>query len=179
MATLELCGLTDLTEAFIRPGGVHKVWNMLSLEPNLHFKFDQLDLWFDRIDEVRYSEARQPCALTDQARSRVATKSAYSIRTMKNTSAASCLVPKLALMAPILLSTSLQNSRKPRRLTLDCLLFTQYVLELPTCLALPNFSTSYNGMRMRWRSSLLMGPLLLYSIVFFPLFLSSRGYSIS
>ena len=52
MATLELCGLTDLTEAFIRPGGVHKVWNMLSLEPNLHFKFDQLDLCISKTDRL-------------------------------------------------------------------------------------------------------------------------------
>lgn len=64
---MEQFGLTDLAEAFDRPGGVHEVWNLLSLEPNLHANFARLDLWFDRIDLVRYSETCQPSQLTECA----------------------------------------------------------------------------------------------------------------
>lgn len=35
--------------------------NLLSLEPNLHSKFDRLNLWFERTPQVRYSETCRSC----------------------------------------------------------------------------------------------------------------------
>lgn len=55
MAILEHFGFPKFTEVFKRPGGVHQVWNILSLEPNLHFDFDNLNLWFEHTDQVRCS----------------------------------------------------------------------------------------------------------------------------
>ncbi|KAF8549144.1 hypothetical protein OG21DRAFT_1421787, partial [Imleria badia] len=56
MAILECFGLSNFTEAFKRQGGVHEFWNLLSLEPNLHRKFDTLDLWFESTPQPgRYS----------------------------------------------------------------------------------------------------------------------------
>ena len=60
MALLEQFGFPHFTEAFKKSGGVHEVWNLLSLEPNLHSKFDELYLWFERTDQVWHSEIRQP-----------------------------------------------------------------------------------------------------------------------
>jgi len=54
MALLEGFGFSHFAEAFEKTGGVHKLWNLLSLEPNLHAKFDRLDLWFERTSQVRY-----------------------------------------------------------------------------------------------------------------------------
>ena len=61
MAILEHFGLTALTDALKKSGGVHEAWNLLSLEPNLHTKFDRLDLWFERTSQVRYSETCRSC----------------------------------------------------------------------------------------------------------------------
>ena len=60
MAPLEDFGFSHFTQAFKKSGGVHQVWNMLPLEPNLHLKFDELDLWFERTSQVRHSETHQP-----------------------------------------------------------------------------------------------------------------------
>jgi len=60
MALLEQFGFSRFTEAFKKSGGVHEVWNLLSLEPNLRSKFDKLNLWFEHTDKVRHSETRQP-----------------------------------------------------------------------------------------------------------------------
>jgi hypothetical protein len=53
---LELFGFSELTDAFKRPGGVHRVWNLLSLESQTHSKFDRLNLWFESTHQVCYSE---------------------------------------------------------------------------------------------------------------------------
>jgi len=56
-AMLELVGFSELTDAFKRTGGVHRVWNLLSLESQTHSKFDRLNLWFESTHQVCYSEA--------------------------------------------------------------------------------------------------------------------------
>ena len=64
MAILDHFGLTALTGALKKSGGVHEVWNLLSLEPNLHSKFDRLDLWFEHTPQVCQSETRRSHSLT-------------------------------------------------------------------------------------------------------------------
>ena len=59
MALLEDFGFSYFTEAFKKSGGVRQVWNMLSLESNLHLNFDELDLWFERTSRVCHLEIRQ------------------------------------------------------------------------------------------------------------------------
>lgn len=60
---LELFGWGEFTEAFRKSGGVHEIWNLLSLEPNLHAKFDHLNLWFESTDQVCHTETCQPFQL--------------------------------------------------------------------------------------------------------------------
>jgi hypothetical protein len=60
MALLEHFWFSRSAEAFRRSEGVHKVWNLLSLESNLHSKIDHLNLWFERTSQVYHSETRQP-----------------------------------------------------------------------------------------------------------------------
>ena len=64
MAMLEQFGFSKFTDAFKQSGGVHSVWNLLSLEAQIHTKFDRLDLWFESTHQVCYSEACQSCQLT-------------------------------------------------------------------------------------------------------------------
>ena len=61
MVILEHFGLTTLTDAPKKSGGVNQVWNLLSLEPDLHSKFDRLDLWFEHTPQVCYSETCGSC----------------------------------------------------------------------------------------------------------------------
>ena len=58
MALPEDFGFSHFTEAFKTPGGIYQVWNLLSLEPNLHLKFDESDLWFERTSQVCHMETR-------------------------------------------------------------------------------------------------------------------------
>jgi len=44
-------GFSRFTEAFSKSGGVHEVWNLLSLEPFVHRKFDILELWFEHTEQ--------------------------------------------------------------------------------------------------------------------------------
>ena len=64
MALLESFGFSHFTEAFKQKGGVHEVWNLLTLDSHLHAKFDCLDLWFERTGQVCHPEIRQPHRLT-------------------------------------------------------------------------------------------------------------------
>ena len=57
IAILKSFGFSDFTEVFNQSGGVHEVWNLLSLQTDLHAMFDQLDLWFESTDEVGCSES--------------------------------------------------------------------------------------------------------------------------
>ncbi|KAI9567170.1 hypothetical protein HD554DRAFT_2220399 [Boletus coccyginus] len=52
MAMLDSFGWSHLTEAFIRQGGVHEVWNLLSLQRDLHDEFDTLGLWFESTPQL-------------------------------------------------------------------------------------------------------------------------------
>ncbi|KAG6375726.1 hypothetical protein JVT61DRAFT_2571 [Boletus reticuloceps] len=51
MAMLESFGFSDFAETFRKSGGVHRVWNLLSLEHNLHRRFDALGLWFEHTQQ--------------------------------------------------------------------------------------------------------------------------------
>ena len=57
MGILETFGLNKFSNAFKKPGGVYRPWNLLTLEPNLHNKFDHLELWFEHIRRVCHPEA--------------------------------------------------------------------------------------------------------------------------
>jgi len=54
MAVLSHFGLEGLVDEFLAANGVHNLGNLLSLEPNIHTKFDNLNLWFEGTAEVRY-----------------------------------------------------------------------------------------------------------------------------
>ena len=60
LSILESFGFSKLTNAFKEAGGVHKVWNLFTLERNLHSLFDSLELWFEHTEKVWYSETCQP-----------------------------------------------------------------------------------------------------------------------
>jgi len=47
MSILTLFGLEDLVETLLAKNGVHCLENLLSLDPNCHADFDNLDLWFE------------------------------------------------------------------------------------------------------------------------------------
>ncbi|KAF9645780.1 hypothetical protein BDM02DRAFT_3119694 [Thelephora ganbajun] len=51
LAILSQFGLGHLSDALAAVGGVHEVWNLLSLESDLHSDFDSLDLWFESTGE--------------------------------------------------------------------------------------------------------------------------------
>ena len=52
MSILKCFGLDDLADSLLKENGVHRLGNLLSLEPNCHRNFDNLDLWFDQTDKV-------------------------------------------------------------------------------------------------------------------------------
>ena len=54
VAILSHFGLDDLVEEFIVASGVHNLGNLLSFEPNIRTRFDNLNLWFENIAEVRH-----------------------------------------------------------------------------------------------------------------------------
>ena len=59
LSILELFGFSKLTNAFKEAGGVHKVWNLLTLQHDLQSLFDSLKLWFEHTEKVWYSETCQ------------------------------------------------------------------------------------------------------------------------
>lgn len=67
MAILDLFGFSKFTDAFKRSGGVHRVWNLLSLEPNTHSLFDGLNLWFESTHQVCHFRTCRSCQLTSAA----------------------------------------------------------------------------------------------------------------
>ena len=54
MSILKSFGLKDLTDSLLEENGVHRLGNLLSLEPICHGYFDNLNLWFDHTDKVRH-----------------------------------------------------------------------------------------------------------------------------
>jgi hypothetical protein len=55
MTILEYFGLESLVKELLAADGVHNLGNLLSLQSNIHTYFDNLDLWFEGTDVVRYS----------------------------------------------------------------------------------------------------------------------------
>ena len=55
VAILRAIGLEDIAQKLLAEDGVHGLGNLLSLEPVTHSMFDDLDLWLEGTDEVRYS----------------------------------------------------------------------------------------------------------------------------
>jgi hypothetical protein len=47
-------GLEDLAQSFLAQNGVHRLENLLSLDPICHADFDLLNLWFENTGEVRH-----------------------------------------------------------------------------------------------------------------------------
>jgi len=177
MAILEHFGLTALTDALKKSGGVHEVWNLLSLEPNLHSKLDRLDLWFEHTPQVRHSTPLRDLSviLTDHVCSPTVIKSACSARGTRDISGATLWDPNLTLMVPLWWSSLFRNMRESHRLTPSCLPFTQRALGSRICLVPPNSSTSWNGMRKKQKSSPLMGHLLCCSAISYLRSLSFQG----
>jgi hypothetical protein len=52
MALLEQFGFSEFSDAFTKVGGVHEIWNMFSLQYDLHNKFDNLDMWLKETEKV-------------------------------------------------------------------------------------------------------------------------------
>ena len=55
MSVLEHFGLENLVLDLLAKDGVHDTGNLLSLEPNIHSMFDNLELWFEGTDRVCHS----------------------------------------------------------------------------------------------------------------------------
>ena len=55
MAILSHFGLGSIVDELLPTNGVHDIGNLLSLEINVHDRFDNLELWFEATDEVRHS----------------------------------------------------------------------------------------------------------------------------
>ena len=64
LSILESFGFSKLSNAFKEVGGVHQVWNLLTLECDLRSLFDTLELWFEHTEKVCYSETCQPHQFT-------------------------------------------------------------------------------------------------------------------
>ena len=64
MTILRLFGLERLSLALEAVDSVHEIWNLLSLESNLHSKFNSLDLWFECTSKVCRSEIPNLCRLS-------------------------------------------------------------------------------------------------------------------
>lgn len=105
MAILENFGLTDLTEAFKKPGGVHQAWNLISLEPGLRSKSSPSDLWFKPIARCVFRNLS--AMLTDHVYSQTAINFAYSTRQMRDISTATSQDLDLVLKVPLWSSSSL------------------------------------------------------------------------
>ncbi|KAF8257881.1 hypothetical protein EI94DRAFT_1756444, partial [Lactarius quietus] len=51
MSLLASFGLDELIQSLLAEGGVHRLGNLLSLEPTCHDHFDALDLWFEHTEK--------------------------------------------------------------------------------------------------------------------------------
>jgi hypothetical protein len=56
LAILEKFGFQSLVHDLEETGGIHNVWNLVPLRPDLHIFFGGLDLWFEGTSEVSHSE---------------------------------------------------------------------------------------------------------------------------
>ncbi|KAH0832857.1 hypothetical protein J3R83DRAFT_11784, partial [Lanmaoa asiatica] len=140
-------GFSEFTKAFKRSGGFHQVWNLLSLEPNLRFKFDRLELWFESTHQV---QVRYKICVFDE-------EVGTYIRKV-------FMGPKPHVDgAPICLSSLLQKLETAPPLNRHLLVLHATVAPCSVPL------TSWNGIRKRQRSLLLMVRLLLYSVILCPL----------
>ena len=54
MTILSYFGLEGLVHSFLARNGVHRLGNLLSLDPICHRNFDNLNLWFEPTDVVCY-----------------------------------------------------------------------------------------------------------------------------
>ena len=54
MSILSAFGLDNLVEGLLAENGVHRLGNLLSLDPICHDYFDNLDLWFEHTETVRH-----------------------------------------------------------------------------------------------------------------------------
>ena len=54
LTIMRFFGLGDLVDSFLLRNGVHRLQNLLSLDPICHADFDRLNLWFEHTGEVRY-----------------------------------------------------------------------------------------------------------------------------
>jgi hypothetical protein len=63
MAVLEQFGFSEFSVAFKKAGGVHEIWNMISLQHDLHNKFDRLDMWLKETEKVCFLQSWQTTLL--------------------------------------------------------------------------------------------------------------------
>ncbi|KAF8120382.1 hypothetical protein EV363DRAFT_1190685, partial [Boletus edulis] len=52
LAILESFGFSEFSDKFNKSEGIHEVWNLLSLEHNVHQRFDNFELWFEATEEL-------------------------------------------------------------------------------------------------------------------------------
>jgi len=103
--------------------GVHEIWNLLSLEHNLHSKFDSLDLWFEGTDNVSHSEGLLSLELTECVYSPIATRSVFPARTSGSGFVPTLDVLRYPLLVPRSWSTCLRIAKVYHPLVASCLLF--------------------------------------------------------
>ncbi|KAG6371800.1 hypothetical protein JVT61DRAFT_9155 [Boletus reticuloceps] len=51
LGILESFGFSEFSDKFNKSEGIHEVWNLLSLEHNVHQRFDNFELWFEATEE--------------------------------------------------------------------------------------------------------------------------------
>jgi len=56
LSVLKQVGLGDLAVALEAVGGVHEIWNLLSLQRDPRSRFNSLDLWFDGTSNIHHLE---------------------------------------------------------------------------------------------------------------------------
>ena len=133
LSILESFGFSKFTKAFKEAGGVHNVWNLLTLEYNLHTLFDSLKLWFEHTEKVRYLETCQ--SPIHHVHRCTAIEYVPFTNITKDSSTGTLWATIATLTAPQRLSSSAHNLRKHRHPTPFYLDFMQHVLASRTCLA--------------------------------------------
>ena len=156
MAVLSHFGLENLVSDLLAKDGVHDTGNLLSLEPNIHIRFDRLNLWFEGTEEVCHSWLSSGTSLMHP--SPTVTKSAFLILLARYTFVG-VITGACVTMATTYMSRSLQTTRKHDFLTQSSSLFMQRVLGSHICPALPRPATSWSAMSKKQESLPLTGHL--------------------
>lgn len=99
LTILRQFGLEDLAHSLEQTGGLDQVWNVLSLESNMHIYFNHFDVWFEGTGKVRPTDPPSR-TLADRIRSPTATGSVFPMHSLGGLSTSSPNVLKRPLLTP-------------------------------------------------------------------------------